>query len=260
MDIDKLRTRILASIEEQDVIDNVKAVIDEWIENNSEEEDSQEGEEDMVKPVGYPIKALGGNRLGFYGMLWGDKANKDLHGEYFTPDTDGLTELFDQLGSLPFTYQHAADPVVKSFVFGSLDTMQADDIGMWCEVQINKHEQYKRFVKPLVDELSLYPSSETLVGAKNAKKSGEITRWVTSFMTGTPSPAEWRLMEHPIEEVKGYFKSIGLDYPDVDGVDKESDEEDGDDKATKGAGDAQARLEMLIEIEAQNIRLLQLEQ
>lgn len=214
-------------------------------------------EEDMVKPFKNTIKALGGNRLGFYGMMWGDQANKDLHGEYFTSETDGLTELFDQLEQLPFTYHHAADPTVKSFVFGMLDTMTPDEIGMWCEVQITKHKQYKQFIKPLVDEDSLYPSSETLVGAKSAKSTGEITRWVTSFMTGTSSPAEWRLMNHPIDEVKGYFKSTGLEFPNVEGNKERDEMEDGDETA-KGAEEAQ-RMEMLIEIEAQRIQLLQLE-
>ncbi len=214
------------------------------------------GEEDMVKPANNAIKALGGNRLGFYGMMWGDLATKDVHGEFFTPETDGLTELFDQLEQLPFTYHHAADPTVKSFVFGMLDTMTPDDIGMWCEVQITKHKQYKQFIKPLVDDASLYPSSETLVGAKMAKSTGEITRWVTSFMTGTTSPAEWRLMKHPIDEIKGYFKSTGLAFPTVEG-DKESDDMD-DGNTAKGVEETQ-RMEMLIEIEAQRIQLLQLE-
>lgn len=217
-----------------------------------------EGEDDeMIKPNNLAIKELGGNRLGFYGMLWGDKVNKDLHGEYFTPETDGLTELFDQLGSLPFTYHHATDPKVKSFVFGELDTMSPDDVGMWCEVQIKRHKQYKQFIQPLVREESLYPSAETLVGAKQAAKSGEILRWVTSFMTGTPSPAEWRLMEHPIDEIKGYFKSSGLEYPDVDGVDGSETDEDSNVTA-KGVEETQ-RIEMLIEIESQKLRLLQLD-
>ena len=108
-----------------------------------------------------------------------------------------------------------------------------------------------------MDEESLYPSSETLVGAKSALKTGEITRWVTSFMTGTSSPAEWRLMNHPIDEVKGYFKSSGLNFPNVEG-NKESDEMEDGKEVAKGAEEAQ-RMEMLIEIEAQRIQLLQLE-
>ena len=54
-------------------------------------------EEDESIPVGSPIKEISENRLGFYGYLWGSAEKKDLHREYFSKDTDGLTELFDQL-------------------------------------------------------------------------------------------------------------------------------------------------------------------
>jgi hypothetical protein len=216
--------------------------------------------DDIINPIQNTIKELGGNRLGFYGMLWGDKSNKDLHGEYFTKKTDGLTELFDQLGTLPFTYHHAIDPNIKSFVFGHLDTMSADDIGMWCEVQITKHKQYKKFIKPLVNEEALYPSSETLVGAKQVATDGEIKRWVTSFMTGTSSPAEWRMLEKPVSEIKGYYQDIGVNFPEIgEGDDNNSDKDTQENvTTTKGVEKAQS-LELLIEIELQKNKLLQLQ-
>jgi hypothetical protein len=228
-----------------------------------------ESDNNEMVSSGRPIKELSEDRLGFYGYLWGSSTQKDLHKEYFTKETDGLTELFDQLGGVPFTYAHAANKATKATVFGMVDTMTEDDIGMWVEVQITNHKKYRQMLKPIIDEEALYPSSETLVGAKQVKKDGHITRWVTSFMTGTTHPAEWRMMDHPIDEVKSFYKSIGVEEGDLEdamGIDASADKEAS--KASDNAetqkeevanqGAAEARIKALINIEFQKLQLLQL--
>lgn len=226
-------------------------------------------EEDESIPVGSPIKEISENRLGFYGYLWGSAEKKDLHREYFSKDTDGLTELFDQLGAIPFTYAHARDKKAKATVFGMVDEMKEDEVGMWVEVQITNHKKYRQMLQPIIEEEALYPSSETLVGAKKVAKDGHIERWVTSFMTGTTSPAEWRMIDHPMEEIKSLYKSIGVDEEDFDsavGIDANSDKEAsdvGDNAETQkeevtNQGAAEARLKALIDIEFQKLQLLQL--
>ncbi len=258
----------------------VAALPQEWKEDmkKSYEDFIAENPSDMVVPgVGFPIKTLGGNRLGFYGYLWGDHTKKDLHGEFFTPRTDGLRELFDQLGSLPFTYHHAANGVMKAAVIGLLDVMEEDDIGMWVEVQIKNHELYRKFIKPLVDNDVLYPSGETLVGAKQVAKDGEIRRWVTSGMTGTTAPAEWRMIAYPIDELKGLLeasghytesqikavmKSLGADVNEISAADDVNDKPNVDESdmvksVPEGAG--KARLLAAFELELHRTKLAALE-
>src|SRR4051812_34555248 len=81
------------------------------------------------------IKSLGEDRIGGYLCVWGSKAQKDLTGEYFTPDTEGLTEVFDQMGKLPVLYHHGADvddPAkkikgMKATLVGAIDVMEKDE-------------------------------------------------------------------------------------------------------------------------------------
>ena len=43
------------------------------------------------------IKEIGENRIGGYIVLWGDETSKDLHGEWFSPETEELTKVFEKL-------------------------------------------------------------------------------------------------------------------------------------------------------------------
>lgn len=160
----------------------------------------------------YAIKAVADDRIAGYGVLWGDESNKDLHGEFFTEKTDELTAVFDQVGGVPFMYHHAADEKVKSTVIGVVDKIEKDDVGLWVESKIKDHEAYRKYVKPLIDRQSLFHSSGTFPAAKRTKKTGEITRWPIIEMTGTPTPAEYRMLNVPIDEVKSMYKSIGLEF------------------------------------------------
>ena len=57
------------------------------------------------------IKAVGEGRVGGYLVVWGSPQARDLHGEYFTPQTDlGL----DWYECRPVLYQHGLDGAMKS--------------------------------------------------------------------------------------------------------------------------------------------------
>jgi hypothetical protein len=201
----------------------------------------------------YAIKALGEDRIGAYGILWGDESNKDLHGEFFTKDTEELSVMLDQLGGLPFMYHHAADGKLKSTVIGIVDKLESDDVGQWFEARIKDHEAYRKYVKPLIDRQALFPSSGTLPAAKRTKKNGEITRWPIIEMTGTPTPAEYRMLNVPIEEVKSYYKSIGLEFAYHD------ENDDTEYEATrKTTGNEKLRLEASIRQRRLNLNLMAL--
>lgn len=162
------------------------------------------------------LKSLGGNRLGGYLMIWGDESNKDFYDEYFSSNTKGIDSVFKQMGKLPFLYDHAADGVMKSTVFGEVDVMTPDEIGMWHEIQIKKVKQYEQLIKPYVDAKKLGCSSGALPASRKVNsKTGHIDEWVVMESTGTLRPADKRqVLDSPFSEIKSAFNEIGIDIPD----------------------------------------------
>lgn len=204
----------------------------------------------------YAIKSLGQNRIGAYGVLWGDEEKLDLHGEFFTQETTDIKAVFDAMGVVPFIVHHAGDDEVKSFVIGPVDVMEADDIGLWYEAKIKEFEAYRRYVEPLLKENKLFSSSGTLPAAKRVNKdTGEITRWPIVEMTGTWLPAEWRMMMRPISEIKSAYQELGHEI-DLSEYEEQSDEVK-DEKDAKGV--EKTRLMLLIEQELRDLGLFEIE-
>jgi hypothetical protein len=171
-----------------------------------------ESNEDERTPY---IKAIGNDRIGCYAILWGDENNKDMHGEYFTEKTADLTAVLDTIGAIPTIFEHGQDDkVMKSHPFAAVDKAEYDDTGLWIEAQIKRHDLYKQFIQPLIQQRVLFPSSGTLPAAKRVTKSGEITRWPIVELTATAEPAEYRMLDIPMTELQGVYKSIGVDLPD----------------------------------------------
>lgn len=161
------------------------------------------------------VKMLGRNRIGGYMVMWGNDAAKDLDGEWFTPDTEELTTIFKAVGKLPWLYNHATDSTIKSTPVGIIDTLQADDIGLWYEAQLDTSNKYIDAVRNLVSKRALGTSSGTLPGARKVAKSGQILRWPIVEGSGTTTPADYRQRtERPIAEIKSAYTAIGLDFPD----------------------------------------------
>ena len=163
------------------------------------------------------IKMLGANRLGGYMALWGNEKARDLDGEFFTPQTEELTAIFDTIGKLPFLYNHATDGALKTAVVGVIDTLQADDIGLWYEAQLDQGQKYKDAIRQLVNKNVLGTSSGTLPGARRVAKNGQILRWPIVEGSATATPADARqVTERPIAEIKSAYTAIGLDFPNLD--------------------------------------------
>src|SRR3990167_7068164 len=60
-------------------------------------------QEKAIDPSDYlTVKSIGANRVGCYAVLWGDETRKDLTGEWFSPQTEELTIIYDALGKLPY--------------------------------------------------------------------------------------------------------------------------------------------------------------
>lgn len=159
------------------------------------------------------VKALGADRIGGYAVLWGDSGRKDLTGEYFTPQTEEITQIFDAMKALPYLYHHAMNGQIKASVIGKVDVLRLDDIGAWYEVELNKAHKYKQAVVDLAKQQALHSSSGTLPGARKVANDGRILRWPVVEVSGTTTPAESRMLLRPITEIKDAFMELGLTYP-----------------------------------------------
>jgi len=198
----------------------------------------------------FAVKALGENRIGAYGVLWGSAEEQDLHEEHFTNKTKDLTAIFDAMGKIPLVVHHAADDKVKTFVYGEVDVMELDDIGLWYEAKIKEFETYRRYVQPFLNDKKLFSSSGTLPAAKRVTKSGEIVRWPIAEMTTTWMPAEYRMLERPVHEIKSVYEEMGLDC-DLSEYDNDKEPD------TKGA--EKARLKAMVDYHLSELGLLEIE-
>lgn len=169
-------------------------------------------ETQSTKSISHPVKALGGDRLGGYLVLWGTPEQKDLTGEYFTPETEELDAIFKAIGKLPYLYEHAMDGALKTAVVGVIDTLQPDEIGLWYEAQLDRSGKYKAAIQQLAKDGALGTSSGTLPGARKVAKDGRILRWPAVEGSATVSPAEPRMMERPVAEVKSHYAAIGIEF------------------------------------------------
>lgn len=207
------------------------------VEHNDEEESpvktaeglpEGEADADTVKCVNCgdhrAVKALGQNRIGEYLVLWGGPDQKDLDSEYFSRETEELTAIFQAVGRVPILYHHAMDGVVKTSVVGLLDIMQPDDIGMWVEGELDKASKYRQAIEKLVAEGALYWSSGTLPGARKAAPDGHLERWPIVEASLTPTPAEFRMLERPVADIKSAYKAAGLTFPQEEPEDKGAEE------------------------------------
>src|SRR5574342_419298 len=87
-------------------------------------------------------------RVGGYLVVWGSPQERDLQGEYFTPETDlGL----DWYARRPVLYHHGLDGELKAAVIGVIDTLRADDTGLWAEAQLDMRQRYVLAVRRLID-------------------------------------------------------------------------------------------------------------
>jgi phage head maturation protease len=203
-------------------------------------------DEEGMEPPGsksLTVKALGDDRIGSYAVLWGTADETDVTGEYFTTATAELDAVFKAVGKLPVLYHHAGDDALKTTVVGVVDTLKADDVGMWYEAQLALAGQYREAIKELVKRGALGTSSGTYPRARKAAPDGRIERWPIAEVSLTPTPAEPRMMERPVAEIKAAFTEIGLTFPEAE------DGARGDEESRRVEAEREAALLDLISME-----------
>ncbi len=164
-----------------------------------------------LSPPRTTVKTLSADgRIGGYLAVWGSADQRDLHGEYFTPATDfGL----DWYPARPVLYQHAQDAAVKMAALGVIDTLRADDTGLWAEAQLDKRRKYVDAVLTLIERGALSWSSGSLPQLVKTAPDGRITHWVIVEGSLTPTPAEPRLTD-----VRALKSALNELYAAVDAI------------------------------------------
>ena len=193
------------------------------------------------------VKSLGQNRFGGYLALWGDSERKDLTGEYFTPETAEMLNVFEAVGGIPAMYHHASDAKMKSDVLGKVDVMTFDDIGLWVETEARKAAKYRDAIAELIERGALYWSSSCFPRSRKVAPDGRIERWTICEATLTPTPAEHRMVDRPIQAIKSIYEQVGLAFPDDEGSEA---------TGASPAGDADDARQRAIQIGRAQLRLL----
>ncbi|MCY4009248.1 MAG: phage major capsid protein [Chloroflexi bacterium] len=153
------------------------------------------------------LKALDDDgRIGGYLVVWGSPQQRDLQGEFFTPETELGLDWYDRR---PVLYHHGQDAALKSALVGVLEALQVDEIGLWAEAQLDRRLRYFRALTELVQRGALGWSSGSLPQLREVASDGRILRWPIVEGSLTPTPAEPRHTE--IQSLKSAYAALGLD-------------------------------------------------
>lgn len=167
-------------------------------------------------------------RVGGYLVVWGDDSTRDLQGEYFTNGTDFALDWYEER---PMLYHHGLDGDLKAAVIGRIDSLHADDVGIWAEGQLDMHKRYVRAVQRLVDKGILHWSSGSLSHLVEVAADGEIKRWPLIEGSLTPTPAEPRRTD--VNRIKSVYEGLGLDTEYLDSSTKSENLDDVEDIPTE---------------------------
>ena len=145
-------------------------------------------------------------RVGGYLVVWGNPGERDLQGEYFTPETElGLTWYPQR----PVLYQHGLDGALKAAVIGRIDTLVTDETGVWAEAQLDLRQRWARAVQRLIEKNVLGWSSGSLAHLVEVADDGQIRRWPIVEGSLTPAPAQPRRSD--ARSIKSAWEALGLD-------------------------------------------------
>jgi HK97 family phage major capsid protein len=147
-----------------------------------------------------------GLRIGGYLIVWGNRSQRDLQGEYFTPQTELALEWFERR---PVLYQHGLDDHLKANPIGVIDQLRADETGVWAEAQLDLRHRYADAVRRLIERGLLGWSSGSLPHLVEVARDGRIVRWPLVEGSLTPTPAEPRRTD--VQTIKSAYEVLGLD-------------------------------------------------
>lgn len=146
------------------------------------------------------------DRVGGYLVVWGSAGTPDLHGDYFTHQTEFGLDWYE---SRPMLYHHGLDNDVQANVIGRIDHLHTDSSGLWAEAQLDRHHRYAEAIKRLIAKGALAWSSGSLPHLIERDDDGYLKRWIIVEGSLTPSPAEPRRTD--VALVTQAYRAIGQD-------------------------------------------------
>lgn len=151
------------------------------------------------------VKALGDGKIGGYGVRYTGPAQKDLQGDYFTPETN---LWIDHYPVVPVLYQHGQDSRMDIRVIGKAHA-RADPAGVWYEAQLNLRDKYEELIYKLVEDGKLGYSTGALGHLVRRETDGKLISWPVAEITLTPNPAAGPYLTS-VSAAKSYFEMAGL--------------------------------------------------
>ena len=174
---------------------------------------------DMVN-IGGEVKALGNGKIGGYLIRFGDWKNPDLHGEYFSKETD-----FGDAETTPVYYGHGFDPTLGLKILAYKASLKKDDIGVWIEAQLSLRDEYERAIYGFVEMNKMGWSSGTAghLVVREISNDGMnvfIKRWPLGLDASlTPAPAEPQNMVESLKTALENLKAANI-FPVIENIDK----------------------------------------
>lgn len=138
-----------------------------------------------------PIKSINDKgRYGVYVVRFGDPEHRDLHGNYFTKDSNFYLDWYDRR---PWLYHHGLKPVKTGPIrSGYWDTFATDDEGVFFEGELAESFEYQAAIQELLAAEKLYPSTGAAGYMVKASEDGWLSDWPIIEASSTVSPAEFR--------------------------------------------------------------------
>lgn len=168
-------------------------------------------EEMAVKFVGDSRDLIEGPLAPFGGPIKG----RDLHGEYFTKDTDFALDWFGDW-QRPLLWKHGIDDDVKTDVVGRIKVEKRPK-GLWMQAQLDAASEYHEAIASLVDSGTMGLSSGSVLHLiERDRKSGEIKRWPLVEGSITPTPANPDAYTYSVKSADAiaHLAVLGVEAPD----------------------------------------------
>ena len=224
--------------------------IDQAMGADAAEDDNASTVETKAETFGGAIKALDGDAIGGYAVLFGSADMPDLspQRDYFTKSTDFW---LNQWGwPRPMTYHHGMDDGTRDDpIIGTWTKAKVDDVGVWLEGQLDKAHRYHAAVKELVRRGYLKLSSDSgpqwVIRERQENGSNEVKRWPLLTASPTVAPAEPRLAA--LTSLKAVLADLGLDAIDTDNQEAQTDSGERPD-GVKAVDERARRLALTLEL------------
>jgi hypothetical protein len=197
------------AIDRDDVVAIIEAVLEAG--NATKATDAPESE---VEDDGLAVKILrsenGGVVVGGPMCWYADAEHKDLQGDYFTPETETMHDVYK---SVPALFHHGLDDTLGLTVIGHRVKAEKRPEFLWVEDWLDTSNKYWEMVKPLLEAKVLYYSPGSAPHLVKREDDGRLLSYPVIEDTLTVTPAQHR--SRPIEQIKAAYKAAGINLPEL---------------------------------------------